>query len=98
MLGTNMENVDAPSISQANELSQDVLDPSVLKYDVPSVSSHAYSNMNTPQPSTIEDPQGNNQAHTLSHLSNMMVCCLFFLYFFLNILGNWSFVAIDICV
>nr|ACF87438.1 unknown [Zea mays] len=28
--------------------------------------------MNTPQPSTIEDPQGNNQAHTLSHLSNMM--------------------------
>jgi len=72
MLGTNMENVDAPSVSQANELSQDVLDPSVLKYDVSSVSSHAYSNMNTPQPSTIEDPQGNNQAHTLSHLSNMM--------------------------
>ncbi|XP_066366067.1 uncharacterized protein [Miscanthus floridulus] len=72
MLGANMENVDAPSVSQANELRQDVLDPSGLQYDVPSVSSHAYSNTNASQPSTMDDPQGNNQAHTLSHLSNLM--------------------------
>jgi len=72
MLGANMENVDAPSVSQANELRQDVLDPSELQYDVPSVPSHAYSNTDTLQPSTIEEPQGNNQAHTLSHLSNLM--------------------------
>ncbi|CAD6261647.1 unnamed protein product [Miscanthus lutarioriparius] len=73
MLGANMENVDAPSVSQANELRQAVLDPSGLQYDVPSVSSHAYSNTNASQPSTMEDPQGNNQAHTLSHLSNLMI-------------------------
>ncbi|XP_066350051.1 uncharacterized protein [Miscanthus floridulus] len=73
MLGANMENVDAPSVSEANELRQDVLDPSGLQYYVPSVSSHAYSNTNASQPSTMGDPQGNNQAHTRSHLSNLMI-------------------------
>ncbi|KAK8457227.1 hypothetical protein SEVIR_3G145900v4 [Setaria viridis] len=72
MMGANMENVDAPSVSQANEHMAEVPDPSDLQYDMPSVSSHAYSNTNTSQPNTMEDPQGNNQAHTLSHLSNLM--------------------------
>ncbi|XP_062232169.1 uncharacterized protein LOC133929434 isoform X2 [Phragmites australis] len=72
MMGANMENANAPSVSQADVLRPEVLDPSGLQYDIPSVSSHAYSNMNTSQPSTMEDPQGNNQAHTLSHLSNLM--------------------------
>ncbi|TVU20293.1 hypothetical protein EJB05_36497 [Eragrostis curvula] len=72
MIGANMENVDAPSVSQADVLRQDVLDPSGLQYDLPSVSSHTYPNTNTSQPSTMEDPQGSNQAHTLSHLSNLM--------------------------
>ncbi|KAL6620705.1 hypothetical protein ACP70R_035844 [Stipagrostis hirtigluma subsp. patula] len=72
MLGNNMEDVEAPSASQADVLRQEILDPSGLQYDLPSVSSHAYSNTNTSQPSTMDDPQGNNQAHTLSHLSNLM--------------------------
>ena len=79
-----MENVDAPSVSQANELRQAVLDPSGLQYDVPSVSSHAYSNTNASQPSTMDDPQGNNQAHTLSHLSNLMVCLTLLSVFFFH--------------
>ncbi|TVU20200.1 hypothetical protein EJB05_36399, partial [Eragrostis curvula] len=72
MIGDNMDNVDAPSVSQADALRQDVLDPSGLQYDLPSMSSHAYSHTNTSQPSTMEGPQGNIQAHTLSHLSNLM--------------------------
>jgi hypothetical protein len=79
MMGANMESVDAPSVTHANENMAEVPDPSDLQYDMPSVSSHAYSNTNTSQPNTMEDPQGNSQAHTLSHLSNLMVCCLFFL-------------------
>ncbi|CAL4901772.1 unnamed protein product [Urochloa decumbens] len=71
MMGANIENVDAPSVSQ-DEHRTDVLDPSGLQYDMPSVSSHAYSNANTSQTNAMEDPQGNNQAHTLSHLSNLM--------------------------
>ncbi|CAN6327261.1 unnamed protein product [Urochloa humidicola] len=71
MMRANMENVDAPSVSQA-EHRTDVLEPSGLQYDMPSVSSHAYSNTNTSETNTIEDPQGNNQTHTLSHLSNLM--------------------------
>jgi hypothetical protein len=78
MMGANIENVDAPSASQANVLRQDGLDPSGLQYDLPSVSNHTYSNVNTSQPSTMEDPQVNNQAHTLSHLSNLMVSSLSF--------------------
>ncbi|XP_062180431.1 GBF-interacting protein 1-like isoform X2 [Phragmites australis] len=72
LMGATMENVDAPSVSQADVLRQEVLDPSGLQYDLSSASSHAYSNTNTSQPSAMEDPQGNNQAHTLSHLSNLM--------------------------
>lgn len=81
MMGANIENVDAPSVSQADALRQDVHDPSGLQYDLPSVSSHTYSNVNASQPTTLEDPQGNNQAHTLSHLSNMMVSWFSFLFF-----------------
>ncbi|KAG2617483.1 hypothetical protein PVAP13_3NG181340 [Panicum virgatum] len=72
MMGANLENIDAPSVSQANEHRTEVLNPPGLQYDMPSVSSHAYSNTNTSQPNTMEDPQGNNQAHTLSHLTNLM--------------------------
>ncbi|KAF8716185.1 hypothetical protein HU200_026461 [Digitaria exilis] len=72
MMGANMENVNAPSVSQANEHRPEALDPSGLQYDMPSVSSHAYSNTNTSQPNTMEDQQANNQSHTLSHLSNLM--------------------------
>jgi hypothetical protein len=79
MMGANIENVDAPSVSQADVLRQDILDPSGLQYDLPSISNHTYSNMNTSQPSTMENPQGNSQMHTLSHLSNLMVHYLFFI-------------------
>jgi hypothetical protein len=78
-MGANIENVDAPSVSQADVLRQDILDPSGLQYDLPSISNHTYSNMNTSQPSTMENPQGNNQMHTLSHISNLMVSYLFFI-------------------
>ena len=67
-----MENVDAPSVSEANELRQDVLDPSGLQYYVPSVSSHAYSNTTQPN-TTMEDPQGDTQAQPLSHFSGLLV-------------------------
>jgi hypothetical protein len=77
-MGANVENVDVPSVSPADVLRQDGLGPSGLQYDLPSVSNHTYSNVNTSQPSTMEDPQVNNQAHTHSHLSNLMVCCLSF--------------------
>ena len=82
MMGANMENIDAPSVSQANEHRTEVLNPPGVQYDMPSVSNHAYSNTNTSQPNTMEDPQGNNQAHTLSHLTNLMVCWLFSLCYF----------------
>ena len=40
--------------------------------DLPSVSSHAYSN--TAQPNTtMEDPQGDTQAQPLSHFSGLLV-------------------------
>ena len=87
---TNMETIDGPSVSEPDVLRQGALDVPGLQYNLPSVSSHAYSNTNTSQPNTMEDPQGNNQAHTLSHLTNLMVCWLFSLYyyFFSNGLGN----------
>uniref|UniRef100_A0A0E0HIJ7 GBF-interacting protein 1 N-terminal domain-containing protein n=1 Tax=Oryza nivara TaxID=4536 RepID=A0A0E0HIJ7_ORYNI len=70
IIGTNMENIDVPSVSQPDVLRQEVLDHSGLQYNLPSDSSAAYAN--TTQPSTMESSQGNNQAHTLSHLSNLL--------------------------
>ena len=37
------------------------------QYDLPSVSSHAYSNTTQPN-TTMEDPQGNTQAQPLSYV------------------------------
>lgn len=71
-----MENIDVPSVSQPDVLRQEVLDHSGLQYNLPSDSSAAYAN--TTQPSTMESSQGNNQAHTLSHLSNLLVNCFLF--------------------
>ncbi|KAL5231018.1 hypothetical protein ABZP36_029794 [Zizania latifolia] len=70
MIGTNMENLDVPSVSQPDVLRQEVLDHSGLQYNLPSDSSAAYAN--TTQPSTMESSQGYTQAHTLSHLSNLL--------------------------
>uniref|UniRef100_A0A0D9WJU4 GBF-interacting protein 1 N-terminal domain-containing protein n=1 Tax=Leersia perrieri TaxID=77586 RepID=A0A0D9WJU4_9ORYZ len=71
MIGSNMENLDVPSVSQpADVLRQEVLDHPGLQYNLPSDSSAAYAN--TTQPSTMESSQGNNQEHTLSHLTNLL--------------------------
>ncbi|KAF0927181.1 hypothetical protein E2562_030988 [Oryza meyeriana var. granulata] len=70
IIGTNMENLDVPSVSQPDVLRQEVLDHPGLQYSLTSDSSAAYAN--TTQPSTMESSQGNTQAHTLSHLSNLL--------------------------
>lgn len=62
----------APSVSPIVEQGQKV----PYQYGVLSISRLAYSNTKTSQ---LEDPQGNNQARTLSHLSRFTVCWLFFL-------------------
>ncbi|XP_066306730.1 uncharacterized protein [Miscanthus floridulus] len=69
-IGTNMDNIDGPSVSESDVLRQGAIDVPGLQYDLPSVSSHAYSN--TTQPSTMEDPQGNTQAQPLSHFSGLL--------------------------
>ncbi|XP_062206418.1 uncharacterized protein LOC133908416 isoform X2 [Phragmites australis] len=69
-IGTNMENIDVPSVSEPDVLRQGALDVFGLQYNLPSVSSHAYSN--TAQPSTRDDPQGNTQAQHLSHFSSLL--------------------------
>lgn len=70
-IGTNMDNIDGPSVSESDVLRQGAIDVPGLQYDLPSVSSHAFSN--TTQPSTMEDPQGNTQAQHLSHFSGLLV-------------------------
>ena len=70
-IGTNMDNIDGPSVSESDVLKQGAIDVPGLQYDLPSVSSHAYSN--TTQPSTMEDPQGNTHAQPLSHFSGLLV-------------------------
>jgi hypothetical protein len=67
----NMDNIDGPSVSESDALRQGAIDVPGLQYDLPSVSSHAYSN--TTQPSTMEEPQGNTQAQPLSHFSGLLV-------------------------
>uniref|UniRef100_J3M9T2 GBF-interacting protein 1 N-terminal domain-containing protein n=2 Tax=Oryza brachyantha TaxID=4533 RepID=J3M9T2_ORYBR len=69
IIGSNMENLDVPSVSQPDVLRQEVLDHAGLQYNLPSDSSAAYAN--TTQPSTMDSSQG-NAAHTLSHLSNLL--------------------------
>ena len=66
-----MDNIDGPSVSESGVLRQGVIDVPGLQYNLPSVSSHAYSN--TTQPSTMEDQQANAQAQHLSHFSNLLV-------------------------
>jgi hypothetical protein len=70
-IGTNMDNIDGPSVSESDVLRQGAIDVPGLQYELPSVSSHAYSN--TTQPITMEDPQGNTQAQPLSHFSGLLV-------------------------
>ncbi|XP_021313681.1 uncharacterized protein LOC110434200 isoform X3 [Sorghum bicolor] len=69
-IGTNMDNIDGPSVSESDVLRQGAIDVPGLQYELPSVSSHAYSN--TTQPITMEDPQGNTQAQPLSHFSGLL--------------------------
>ncbi|XP_062217591.1 actin cytoskeleton-regulatory complex protein PAN1-like [Phragmites australis] len=69
-VGTNMENIDVPSVSEPDVLRQGALDVPGLQYNLPSVSSHPYSN--TTQPSAMDDPQGNTQAQNLSHFSSIL--------------------------
>ncbi|KQK09067.1 uncharacterized protein LOC100846506 isoform X2 [Brachypodium distachyon] len=67
-VGTNMDNIDVPSVSQPDTLRQGALDVSGLQYNMQSVSDHAYPN--TTQPTLME--QGNTQAQQLSHFSNLL--------------------------
>ncbi|GJN18155.1 hypothetical protein PR202_gb05287 [Eleusine coracana subsp. coracana] len=69
-ISANLENIDVPSVSEPDVLRQGALDVPGLQYDLPSVSSHAYSN--TMQPSTVDDPQGNTQAPHLSPFSSLL--------------------------
>lgn len=69
-IGTNIENIDAPSVSQPDILMQGALDVSGLQYNPPSVSDHVYPN--TTQPSIMESQQGNTQAQHLSHFSSLL--------------------------
>ncbi|CAO2178890.1 unnamed protein product [Urochloa humidicola] len=69
-IDTNMGTTDGPSVSEPDVLRQVALDVPGLQYNLPSVSSHAYSN--TTQPSTMDDTQGNTQAQPLSHFSSLL--------------------------
>uniref|UniRef100_A0A453F6H5 GBF-interacting protein 1 N-terminal domain-containing protein n=2 Tax=Aegilops tauschii subsp. strangulata TaxID=200361 RepID=A0A453F6H5_AEGTS len=69
-IGTDIENIDAPSVSQPDILMQGALDVSGLQYNPPSVSDHVYPN--TTQPSIMESQQGNAQAQHLSHFSSLL--------------------------
>ncbi|WVZ69376.1 hypothetical protein U9M48_018172 [Paspalum notatum var. saurae] len=69
-IATNMDNIDGPSVSESDVLRQGAIDVPGLQYNLPSVSSHAYSN--TTQPSTMEDQQANTQAQHLSHFSSLL--------------------------
>uniref|UniRef100_A0A0A8YQE7 GBF-interacting protein 1 N-terminal domain-containing protein n=1 Tax=Arundo donax TaxID=35708 RepID=A0A0A8YQE7_ARUDO len=69
-IGTNMDSIDVPSVSESDVLRQSALDVPGLQYNLPSGSSHQYSN--TTQPSAIDDPQGNTQKQHLSHFSSLL--------------------------
>ncbi|CAL4962225.1 unnamed protein product [Urochloa decumbens] len=69
-IGTNVGTIDGPSVSEPDVLRQSALDVPGLQYNLPSVSSHAYSN--TAQPSTMDDTQGNTQPQPLSHFSSLL--------------------------
>ena len=63
MMGTNVESIDVPPVSHPDILGQEVFDnPSGLKYTLPSVSGHSYSN--PIRPSTTEAPPGNTKSHS----------------------------------
>jgi hypothetical protein len=70
--GANMENIDLPSVSEPDVPRQGALDVPGLQYNMPSVSSHAYSN--TVQQNTVDDPQGSTQTPHLSPFSSLLVC------------------------
>jgi hypothetical protein len=69
-IGSNMETIDGPSVSEPDVLRQGALDVPGLQYNLPSVSSHAYSN--TTQPSAMDDTQGNTQSQHLSPFSSLL--------------------------
>ncbi|KAL5228033.1 hypothetical protein ABZP36_016298 [Zizania latifolia] len=69
-IGTNMENMEVPAVSQPDILTQGPLVPG-LQYNLPSVSGHSYSNAT--EPTTMEGPQGDAQVQHLSQLSNLLV-------------------------
>ena len=73
---TNMETIDGPSVSEPDVLRQGALDVPGLQYNLPSVSSHAYSN--TTQPSAMDDTQGNTQSQHLSPFSSLLVHLSFY--------------------
>uniref|UniRef100_A0A0D9V3U2 GBF-interacting protein 1 N-terminal domain-containing protein n=1 Tax=Leersia perrieri TaxID=77586 RepID=A0A0D9V3U2_9ORYZ len=67
---TDMENTDVPSVPQPDVLTQGAVDVSSLKYNLPSVSDHVYSN--TTQPGTMESQQGDTQMQHLSQFSSLL--------------------------
>ncbi|KAG2590621.1 hypothetical protein PVAP13_5NG419800 [Panicum virgatum] len=69
-IDTNLETIDGPSVSEPDVLRQGALDVPGLQYNLPSVSSHAYSN--TTQPSAMDDTQGNTQPQHLSPFSSLL--------------------------
>ncbi|KAG2590625.1 hypothetical protein PVAP13_5NG419800 [Panicum virgatum] len=70
-IDTNLETIDGPSVSEPDVLRQGALDVPGLQYNLPSVSSHAYSN--TTQPSAMDDTQGNTQPQHLSPFSSLLL-------------------------
>ena len=75
-IDTNLETIDGPSVSEPDVLRQGALDVPGLQYNLPSVSSHAYSN--TTQPSAMDDTQGNTQPQHLSPFSSLLVHLSFY--------------------
>jgi hypothetical protein len=94
IMGANTGNLDVPAVPQTDDaLRQEILDdPSGVQYNLPSVSSHTYSN--PAQPNVMEAMQGSNQAHTLQHLSSLLVQLLPFLTFLVKL----HFIYASVCL
>lgn len=80
--GTGSENLDVPSASQAEVVRNGPLDATHgLQYNLPSVSSYAFSSSPQPNATAYTYPQGNSQLQSLSPFSSLMVIsCPFFCF------------------
>nr|CAB3460706.1 unnamed protein product [Digitaria exilis] len=70
MMGANMENVNAPSVSQANEHRPEALDPSGLQYDMPTFTLKIHILIKVAlqaNPLSTSSLLGSNQNHSTLH-------------------------------